>query len=154
MTFAIANVVIGSSSHPKERLLLTLQMARAAFVYLLGQGSLPMILLKKLKILLYLLSCFAGSVTQDLWGPDEQNWITSYGFVGNDSALVHGLLKSALVGDSRTECNQFDNDQVTLLLQSEPRNQLHMMQNGSYSIVDQRFLYEKYESGFEEGKGE
>ena len=29
-----------------------------------------------------------------------------------------------------------------------------MMQNGSYSIVDQRFLYEKYESEFEEGAGE
>ncbi|TYG42156.1 hypothetical protein ES288_D12G235000v1 [Gossypium darwinii] len=29
-----------------------------------------------------------------------------------------------------------------------------MMQNGSYSIVDQRNLYEKYESKFEEGEGE
>ncbi|CAN6458736.1 unnamed protein product [Victoria cruziana] len=29
-----------------------------------------------------------------------------------------------------------------------------MMQNGSCSIVDQRFLYKKYESGFEEGEGE
>ncbi|KAL7186689.1 hypothetical protein ACSBR2_028417 [Camellia fascicularis] len=27
-----------------------------------------------------------------------------------------------------------------------------MMQNGSYSILDQRFLYEKYESEFEEGE--
>nr|VVW91479.1 unnamed protein product [Nymphaea colorata] len=110
--------------------------------------------MKKLTILLYLLSCSAGSVAQDLWGPDEQNWITSYGFVENDSDLVHGLLESALVGYSRTECSQFDNDRVTLLLRSEPRNQLDMMQNGSCSIVDQRFLYEKYESGFEEGEGE
>nr|WGM75724.1 hypothetical protein RF2 [Basselinia pancheri]WGM75741.1 hypothetical protein RF2 [Basselinia pancheri] len=116
--------------------------------------------MKKLTILLYLLSCSAGSVAQDLWsspGPDEKNWITSYGFVENDSDLVHGLLEveSALVGSLRTEkdCSQFDNNRVTLLLRSEPRNRLDMMQNGSCSIVDQRFLYEKYESEFEEGEG-
>nr|AKF00744.1 hypothetical chloroplast RF21 [Satakentia liukiuensis] len=116
--------------------------------------------MKKLTILLYLLSCSAGSVAQDLWsspGPDEKNWITSYGFVENDSDLVHGLLEveSALVGSLRTEkdCSQFDNNRVTLLLRSEPKNQLDMMQNGSCSIVDQRFLYEKYESEFEEGEG-
>jgi hypothetical protein len=28
-----------------------------------------------------------------------------------------------------------------------------MIQNGSRSILDHRFLYEKYESGFEEGEG-
>ncbi|KAK9080974.1 hypothetical protein Scep_031007 [Stephania cephalantha] len=72
--------------------------------------------------------------------------------------LIHGLLEveSVLVGSSRTEkdCSQFDNDRVTLLLRSEPRNPLDMMQNGSCSIVDQRFLYEKHESEFEEGEGE
>ncbi|KAJ7941091.1 Protein Ycf2, partial [Quillaja saponaria] len=116
--------------------------------------------MKKLTILLYLLSCSAGSVAQDLWslpGPDEKNGITSYGLVENDSDLVHGLLEveGALVGSSRTEkdCSQFDNDRVTLLLRPEPRNPLNMMQNGSCSIVDQRFLYEKYESEFEEGEG-
>nr|YP_009537495.1 hypothetical chloroplast RF2 [Dioscorea quartiniana]YP_009537512.1 hypothetical chloroplast RF2 [Dioscorea quartiniana]AYM33590.1 hypothetical chloroplast RF2 [Dioscorea quartiniana]AYM33607.1 hypothetical chloroplast RF2 [Dioscorea quartiniana] len=114
--------------------------------------------MKKLTILLYLLSCSAGSVAQDLWslsGPNEKNGITSYGFVENDSDLVHGLLEveGALVGSSRTEkdCSQFDNNRVTLL---EPKNQLDMMQNGSCSIVDQRFQYEKYESEFEEGEGE
>nr|YP_009537244.1 hypothetical chloroplast RF2 [Dioscorea baya]YP_009537261.1 hypothetical chloroplast RF2 [Dioscorea baya]AYM32921.1 hypothetical chloroplast RF2 [Dioscorea baya]AYM32938.1 hypothetical chloroplast RF2 [Dioscorea baya] len=114
--------------------------------------------MKKLTILLYLLSCSAGSVAQDLWsspGPDEKNGITSYGFLENDSDLVHGLLEveGALVGSSRTEkdCSQFDNNRVTLL---EPKNQLDMMQNGSCSIVDQRFQYEKYESEFEEGEGE
>nr|DBA44674.1 TPA_asm: hypothetical protein RF2 [Batis maritima]DBA44675.1 TPA_asm: hypothetical protein RF2 [Batis maritima] len=117
--------------------------------------------MKKLTILLYLLSCSAGSVAQDLWsltGPDEKNGITSYGSVENDSDLVHGLLEveGALVGFSRTEkdCSQFDNDRVTLLLRSEPRNPLYMMQNGSCSIIDQGFLYEKYESEFEEGEGE
>nr|QXE41220.1 Ycf2 protein [Olea guangxiensis]QXE41239.1 Ycf2 protein [Olea guangxiensis] len=117
--------------------------------------------MKKLTILLYLLSCSAGSVAQDLWslpGPDEKNGITSYGLVENDSDLVHGLLEveGALVGSSRTEkdCSQFDNDRVTLLLRPEPRNPLDMMQNGFCSIFDQRFLYEKYESEFEEGEGE
>nr|QXO02575.1 Ycf2 [Anoectochilus chapaensis]QXO02592.1 Ycf2 [Anoectochilus chapaensis] len=121
--------------------------------------------MKKFTILLYLLSCSAGSVAQDLWSssrPNEKNRITSYGFVENDSDLVHGLLlllllevegALALAGSSRTEkdCSQFDKNRVTLLLRSEPRNQLDMMQKGSCSIVDQRFLYEKYESGFEEG---
>jgi hypothetical protein len=114
--------------------------------------------MKKLTILLYLLSCSAGSVAQDLWslpGPDEKNGITSSGLVENDSDLVHGLLEveGALVGSSRTEkdCSRFDNDRVTLLLRPEPRNPLDMMQNGSCSIVD---LYEKYESEFEEGEGE
>ncbi|MBA0629529.1 hypothetical protein Godav_024072, partial [Gossypium davidsonii] len=69
---------------------------------------------------------------QDLWslpGLDEKNGITSYGFVENDSNLVHGLLKVE-------------------------GNPLYMMQNGFCSIVDQRNLYEKYKSESEEGEGE
>nr|GEU47163.1 uncharacterized protein ycf2 [Tanacetum cinerariifolium] len=52
--------------------------------------------MKKLTILLYLLSCSAGSVTQDLWSlpaPDEKNRITPYGLVENDSGRVRGLLE-------------------------------------------------------------
>nr|QIQ22789.1 Ycf2 [Cistanche deserticola]QIQ22802.1 Ycf2 [Cistanche deserticola] len=114
--------------------------------------------MKKLTILLYLLSCSAGSVAQELWslpGPDEKR-ITSYGLVENDSDLVHGLLEveGALVGSSRTEkdCSPFENDRVTFLLRPEPRNPLYMMKNGSCSIFDQRFIYEKYELEFEEGE--
>nr|YP_009000138.1 hypothetical chloroplast RF21 [Silene chalcedonica]YP_009000155.1 hypothetical chloroplast RF21 [Silene chalcedonica]AGZ18129.1 hypothetical chloroplast RF21 [Silene chalcedonica]AGZ18146.1 hypothetical chloroplast RF21 [Silene chalcedonica] len=116
--------------------------------------------MKKLTILLYLLSCSAGSVAQELWslpGPDEG--IPSYGLVENDSNLVHGLLKveGALVGSSRTEkdCSQFDNDRVTLFLRPELRNPLDMMQNGFSSILDHRFSYdyEKNKSEWENGEG-
>ncbi|KAL6496623.1 Protein Ycf2 [Orobanche hederae] len=119
--------------------------------------------INKLTILLYLLSCSAGSVAQDIWylpGPNEKNGITSYGLVENDSDLVCGLLEveGALVGSSRIEKNYspFDNDRVTftLLLRPEPGNPLDIMKNGSCSIFDQRFIYEKYESEFEEGEGE
>nr|YP_010330720.1 hypothetical protein RF2 [Pilea dolichocarpa]YP_010330737.1 hypothetical protein RF2 [Pilea dolichocarpa]UNY33859.1 hypothetical protein RF2 [Pilea dolichocarpa]UNY33876.1 hypothetical protein RF2 [Pilea dolichocarpa] len=116
--------------------------------------------MKQLTILLYLLSCSAGSVAQDLWSLpelDEKKGITSYGLVENDSDLVHSLLEveGTLVGSSWTEkdCSQFDNDRVTLLLRPEARNPLDMMENGSWSIVDQRFLYEQYKSEFEEGEG-
>nr|YP_010712982.1 Ycf2 protein [Corydalis ledebouriana]YP_010712995.1 Ycf2 protein [Corydalis ledebouriana]WDA93727.1 Ycf2 protein [Corydalis ledebouriana]WDA93740.1 Ycf2 protein [Corydalis ledebouriana] len=118
--------------------------------------------MKRLTILLYLLSCSAGSVAHDLWslpGPDEKNGITSY-LVETDSALVRGLLEvfegeGTLAGSSRTEKDgsQFDNDRVTLLLRSERRNPLDMMQNGFCSSVDPKFLYEKDESEFELEEG-
>nr|UZA65626.1 Ycf2 protein [Medicago lupulina] len=114
--------------------------------------------MKKLTILLYLLSCSAGSVAQNLWsltGPNEKNdGLTSYRLLYNDSDLVHGLLEveGALLGSSQTG-SPFDNDGVTFLLRPEPRNPINMIQNGSRSILDHRFLYEKYESGFEEGEG-
>ena len=49
------------------------------------------------------LSCFIGSIVQNLWslfGPNEKNEITSYGLVENDFDLVHGLLEveGALLG--------------------------------------------------------
>nr|YP_009299626.1 hypothetical chloroplast RF21 [Pelargonium myrrhifolium]YP_009299670.1 hypothetical chloroplast RF21 [Pelargonium myrrhifolium]AJB99539.1 hypothetical chloroplast RF21 [Pelargonium myrrhifolium]AJB99585.1 hypothetical chloroplast RF21 [Pelargonium myrrhifolium] len=97
--------------------------------------------MKRLTILLYLLSCFAGSVAQDLWsppGPDDKAEMFSYGLVENDSHLAQGLLEleGALVA-SRTEkaCSRFDNDQVTLLFRAEPS--LDRMQDGFCSIFEQ-----------------
>nr|YP_009656936.1 hypothetical chloroplast RF2 [Medicago minima]QCO73779.1 hypothetical chloroplast RF2 [Medicago minima] len=111
--------------------------------------------MKKLTILLYILSCSAGSVAQNLWSLTEENdGLTSYRLLYNDSDLVHGLLEveGALLGSSQTG-SPFDNDGVRFLLRPEPRNPINMIQNGSRSILDHRFLYEKYESGFEEGEG-
>nr|YP_009171132.1 hypothetical chloroplast RF21 [Pelargonium dichondrifolium]AJA38338.1 hypothetical chloroplast RF21 [Pelargonium dichondrifolium] len=97
--------------------------------------------MKRLTILLYLLSCFAGSVAQDLWsstGSDDKTEIFSYGLLENDSYLAQGLLEleGALVS-SRTEkaCSRFDNDQVTLFFWAEPS--LDRMQNGFCSIFEQ-----------------
>ncbi|KMT14022.1 hypothetical protein BVRB_4g078510 [Beta vulgaris subsp. vulgaris] len=54
---------------------------------------------------------------------------------------------------SRTEKYCSQNDRVTLFLRPELRNPLDMMQNGSCSILDHRFLYEKYESKLKDGEG-
>ena len=67
--------------------------------------------MKKLTILFYLLSCFAGSIAQDLWSqprPDEKNRITSYGLVENDSDLIHGLLE--VEGSQLIRSRRFQND--------------------------------------------
>uniref|UniRef100_U7E2W2 Uncharacterized protein n=1 Tax=Populus trichocarpa TaxID=3694 RepID=U7E2W2_POPTR len=77
-----------------------------------------------------------------------------------DKALcaLYGLLNLIRRFDgilmTEKDCSQFDNDRVTLLLWPEPRSPLDMMQNGSCSILDQRFLYKKYELEFEEGEVE
>nr|YP_009298777.1 hypothetical chloroplast RF21 [Pelargonium cucullatum]AJB98691.1 hypothetical chloroplast RF21 [Pelargonium cucullatum] len=97
--------------------------------------------MKRLTILLYLLSCFAGSVAQDLWsspGSDDKTDTFSYGLLENDSYLAQGLLEleGALVA-SRTEkaCNRFDNDQVTLFFRAEPS--LDRIENGFSSIFEE-----------------
>nr|YP_009366299.1 Ycf2 [Aloysia citrodora]YP_009366318.1 Ycf2 [Aloysia citrodora]ARJ61842.1 Ycf2 [Aloysia citrodora]ARJ61843.1 Ycf2 [Aloysia citrodora]UVF35516.1 Ycf2 protein [Aloysia citrodora]UVF35536.1 Ycf2 protein [Aloysia citrodora]UVF36543.1 Ycf2 protein [Aloysia citrodora] len=86
---------------------------------------------KKLTILLYLLSCCAGPVARDLWDvprPDEnqKDMLASYPLVQNEWDLVHGLLEieGALMASSPTEkdCSPFDNDRVPFLLRPEPRH--------------------------------
>ncbi|KAL6515396.1 Protein Ycf2 [Orobanche minor] len=79
--------------------------------------------MKKLTILLYLLSCSAGSVAQDLW------------------FLPDPMKKVDL------------NDRVTLLLRPEPRKPLDMMKTGSRAILDRRFIYKASEFEDWEGAG-
>nr|YP_009926718.1 hypothetical protein RF2 [Lophopyxis maingayi]QNK05010.1 hypothetical protein RF2 [Lophopyxis maingayi] len=102
--------------------------------------------MKKITILLYLLSCSAGLVAQGLWSPPgPENVIANYGLTENDSDLVHGLLEieSALLGSLHTEkdFNLFDNDRVPLLLRPEPRGPLDVMQNGFCSILDNKEIH-------------
>nr|AEK71834.1 hypothetical chloroplast RF2 [Trithuria filamentosa] len=90
---------------------------------------------QKLTRFLYLLSCSAGFVAQDLWSvPDENKWSTFY-LLEYDAELVHSLLQSALVRYPRAECSQFDNDhRVRLFLRSEPRNPVDTMEYFADSI--------------------
>lgn len=121
----------GKSSYEKQRDL-------SEWYFELGRS------MKRFTILLYLLSCSAGSVARDLWSPflpEEKKGITSEGFLENDFHLAHNLfeLEGVLEGSSRAEkdCSQFENhhNRVTLLLRPEPRNPFDMMQNGFRSIV-------------------
>ncbi|KAL6556208.1 Protein Ycf2 [Orobanche gracilis] len=116
--------------------------------------------MKKLTILLYLLSCSAGSIAQDLWflpRPDEKSGSCYFRLLENDSDLVNGLLEveGALARLSPTEkdCSPFENDRVTLLLRPEPRNTLDMMKIGSRAILDRRFIYKASEFEDWEGAG-
>ncbi|KAL6529134.1 Protein Ycf2 [Orobanche hederae] len=93
--------------------------------------------MKKLTILLYLLSCSAGSVAQDLWflhRPDEKNGSCYFRLLENDSDLVNGLL--AVEGAL-----------------SESRKPLDMMKTGSRAILDRRFIYKALEFEDWEGAG-
>nr|YP_010248255.1 Ycf2 [Codonopsis pilosula]YP_010248279.1 Ycf2 [Codonopsis pilosula]QTK21304.1 Ycf2 [Codonopsis pilosula]QTK21305.1 Ycf2 [Codonopsis pilosula] len=102
--------------------------------------------MKRLTILLYLLTCSAGSVAQDLWSRpgDENNGLASGRLLENNSDLVHGLLEieSVLAGISRPkkDCSQFDKDPVTLPLRPQPRNPSARMHRAFGSILDQIVL--------------
>ncbi|PHT54775.1 hypothetical protein CQW23_03261 [Capsicum baccatum] len=117
--------------------------------------------MKRLTIHLSLLSYSARTVIQDLWSlsePDEKNWITSYGLVENDSDLVHGLLevKGALVGSSWTKkiiVSLIMIDDIDSSTQVEESIR-YDEKKGSWYILDQIFLYEKYQSEFEEEEEE
>nr|YP_010392510.1 hypothetical protein RF2 [Canarina eminii]YP_010392533.1 hypothetical protein RF2 [Canarina eminii]UPX08119.1 hypothetical protein RF2 [Canarina eminii]UPX08142.1 hypothetical protein RF2 [Canarina eminii] len=102
--------------------------------------------MKRLTILLYLLTCSAGLVAQDLWSrPGDENTGIAFGtLVDNNSDLVHGLLEieSVLAGISWPEkdCSQFDKDRVTLPLRPQPKNPSARMHRAFGSILDQIVL--------------
>nr|YP_009436067.1 hypothetical chloroplast RF2 [Colensoa physaloides]YP_009436092.1 hypothetical chloroplast RF2 [Colensoa physaloides]ATG26244.1 hypothetical chloroplast RF2 [Colensoa physaloides]ATG26271.1 hypothetical chloroplast RF2 [Colensoa physaloides] len=110
--------------------------------------------MKKLTILLYILTCSAGSVAQDLFwsrpGPDEKNGLAYGKPLDDNSDIVHGLLEveGILAGYSPTEkdCSQFDKDRVTLFLRTEPRSPSDIIHNGYASMLEKRFIYQKDET--------
>nr|ATG24912.1 hypothetical chloroplast RF2 [Lobelia heterophylla subsp. heterophylla]ATG24931.1 hypothetical chloroplast RF2 [Lobelia heterophylla subsp. heterophylla] len=110
--------------------------------------------IKKLTILLYILTCSAGSVAQDLFwsrpGPDEKNGLAYGKPLDDNSDIVHGLLEieGILAGYSPTEkdCSQFDKDRVTLFLRTEPRSPSDIIHNGYASLLEKRFIYQKDET--------
>ncbi|KAL6492031.1 Protein Ycf2 [Orobanche gracilis] len=92
--------------------------------------------MKKLTILLYLLSCSAGSVAQDLWfrpRPDEKGGSCYFRLLENDSDLVNGLLavEGALAKLSPTEkdCSLFENDRVTFVSSARTEEYLRYDEN-------------------------
>nr|YP_009434996.1 hypothetical chloroplast RF2 [Lobelia holstii]YP_009435021.1 hypothetical chloroplast RF2 [Lobelia holstii]ATG24997.1 hypothetical chloroplast RF2 [Lobelia holstii]ATG25024.1 hypothetical chloroplast RF2 [Lobelia holstii] len=108
--------------------------------------------MKKLTILLYILTCSAGSVAQDLFwsGPDEKNGLAYGKPLDDNSDIVQGLLEveGILAGYSPTEkdCSQFDKDRVTLFLRTEPRSPSDIIHNGYASMLEKRFIYQKDET--------
>ncbi|KAH0851496.1 LOW QUALITY PROTEIN: hypothetical protein HID58_094702 [Brassica napus] len=112
--------------------------------------------MKKFTILLYLLSCSAGSVAQDLClypDPmkkrgsllmDSLRMIRIYFMPIRSARRFGGILTD------RKDC--IDNDRVTLLFSPPNQGIPYMMQDGSCSIVDQRFLYENTNRSLKKGK--
>nr|QTI91282.1 Ycf2 [Leuchtenbergia principis] len=101
--------------------------------------------MKKLTILLYLLSCSAGSVAQDLWsppGPDEEKEIPSFKFIYEDSTLIQGLLEieDTLAGLEPLRTEEED-DLVPFLILPKLRNPLDRMKDGFFSILDFKSIY-------------
>ncbi|KAL6586369.1 Protein Ycf2 [Orobanche minor] len=116
--------------------------------------------MKKLTILLYILSCSAESVAQDLWflpRPDKKSGSCYFRLLDNDSDLVNGLLAVegtlARLSSTEKDCSPFENNRVTLLLRPEPRKSLDMMKTGSRAILDRRFIYKASEFEDWEGAG-
>ncbi|MCD9641071.1 hypothetical protein HAX54_026902 [Datura stramonium] len=60
--------------------------------------------------------------------------------------------RSGGIFTDRKDCSQFDQAVSDIASSARTEESLDMMQKGSWSILDQRFLYEKYESEFEEGE--
>nr|QTI91210.1 Ycf2 [Echinocactus grusonii] len=106
--------------------------------------------MKKLTILLYLLSCSAGSVAQDLWsppGPDEEKGIPSCELIYDDSTLVHGLLEieDTLAGLESLRTEEED-DLVPFLILPKLRNPLDIIKDKSCPTLDFGSPYKEYDS--------
>nr|YP_010689899.1 hypothetical chloroplast RF2 [Ceratostigma plumbaginoides]YP_010689917.1 hypothetical chloroplast RF2 [Ceratostigma plumbaginoides]WBR75608.1 hypothetical chloroplast RF2 [Ceratostigma plumbaginoides]WBR75626.1 hypothetical chloroplast RF2 [Ceratostigma plumbaginoides]WBR75690.1 hypothetical chloroplast RF2 [Ceratostigma plumbaginoides]WBR75708.1 hypothetical chloroplast RF2 [Ceratostigma plumbaginoides] len=92
--------------------------------------------MKIITIFIYLLSCSAGLVAQDLWslsGPDGKNWPLSYGFIRDDSTLIEALIQAAAALEG-------------CLPKAEMRwpglrNRLDMMQVIPFPIFGRAFIY-------------
>nr|UDZ61554.1 hypothetical protein RF2 [Sagittaria trifolia] len=105
---------------------------------------------KRFTVLLYILSCSAGSVAQDLWYPlglEERKRSAYYLHINQDSAIAHELLQleGTLVGFPLTEkdCSQNKNKGVTLLLRSEPKNPFDTVKYGASPLLDYGFHYDQ-----------
>nr|UDZ61555.1 hypothetical protein RF2 [Sagittaria guayanensis] len=115
---------------------------------------------KRFTVLLYILSCSAGSVAQDLWYPlglEERKGSAYNLHINQDSAIAHELLEleSTLMGFLGTEkdCSQNKNKGVTLLLRSEPKNPFDIVKYGASPLVDYGFHYEgKWKVKFDPNK--
>nr|AIN75537.1 hypothetical chloroplast RF21 [Campanula americana] len=105
--------------------------------------------MKKLTILIYVLTCSSGLVAQELWSPSElnaNNAIASGSLVDSNSDLVHGLLEIEGVLEGflpiEKDCSQFDN-RVPGLRRPEPRNPSDIVHTGFWSIIDEKQIYQK-----------
>lgn len=106
--------------------------------------------MKKLRIVVYVLSCCGGWVGEEVWcvgGGDEKKGMSCCGVVENDCDVVDGVLEveGGVVGwwGREKDWSGFDNDGVRLVVGGEGRNGLDMMQKGCCCMVDERFVYEK-----------
>ncbi|KAL6584139.1 hypothetical protein OROMI_003428 [Orobanche minor] len=96
----------------------------------------------KLTILLYLLSCSAGSVAQDLWflpRPDEKSGSCYFRLLENDSDLKKIAVRLRMI---ELHCFFGPN-----------RKPLDIMKTGSRAILDRRFIYKALEFEDWEGAG-
>nr|YP_010689816.1 hypothetical chloroplast RF2 [Ceratostigma ulicinum]YP_010689834.1 hypothetical chloroplast RF2 [Ceratostigma ulicinum]WBR75441.1 hypothetical chloroplast RF2 [Ceratostigma ulicinum]WBR75459.1 hypothetical chloroplast RF2 [Ceratostigma ulicinum]WBR75525.1 hypothetical chloroplast RF2 [Ceratostigma ulicinum]WBR75543.1 hypothetical chloroplast RF2 [Ceratostigma ulicinum] len=93
--------------------------------------------MKKITLFIYLLSCSAGLVAQDLWslsGPDGKIWPLSYGFIRDDSILVDALVQAAAALEGSLPKAEMTWPGL--------RNPLDLMQVTLFPLFGRAFIYE------------